>query len=167
MQKQYSYQRLSYRFDESCLALRDIAAGTGFYLRVEASGALFSVGDTRAAQGDGEVCGTAIESPMSVALKFELIKQAPPSFPRFTAPGPVTSHLDRQGYQVSTGIGPDLMEAARDAVRGMVELLSRRHSMPPVETCMLCSVCSDLRIGEIVDLPNWIVSFYFPRAVFA
>lgn len=147
--------------------VRDLAAGAALYLPVEVSGALFSIGDTHAAQGDGEVCGTAIESPMSVALRFELIKQAPLAFPRFTTPGPVTSHLDSQGYEVSTGIGPDLMEAARAAVRGMVELLTRRHDMPAVQAYMLCSVCGDLRISEIVDLPNWTVSFYFPQAVFA
>ena len=147
--------------------VRDMSAGTELYLPVEVAGALFSVGDTHAAQGDGEVCGTAIESPMSVALKFELIKQAPLTFPRFTTPGPVTRHLDTQGYEVCTGIGPDLMEAARAAVRGMVELLSRRHGMPAVQAYMLCSVCGDLRISQIVDVPHWTVSFYFPRAVFA
>ena len=146
--------------------VRDIAAGTELYLPVEVAGALFSVGDTHAAQGDGEVCGTAIESPMSVALKFDLVKSTPLAFPRFTTPGPVTRHLDAKGYEVTTGIGPDLMEGARDAVRAMVELLSRRHGMPPVEAYMLCSVCGDLRVSEIVDMPNWTVSFYFPRVVF-
>lgn len=147
--------------------VRDIAAGTELYLPVEVPGALFSVGDTHAAQGDGEVCGTAIESPMNVALKFDLIKQAPLASPRFTTAGPVTRHLDGHGYEVCTGIGPDLMEAARAAVRGMVELLSQRHGMPAVQAYMLCSVCGDLRISEIVDAPNWTVSFYFPRVVFA
>ena len=79
----------------------------------------------------------------------------------------MTRHLDGQGYEVCTGIGPDLMEAARAAVRGMVELLSRRHGMPAVQAYMLCSVCGDLRISQIVDVPHWTVSFYFPRAVFA
>ena len=51
--------------------IRDVAAGTELYLPVEVAGGLFSVGDTHAAQGDGEVCGTAIESPMSVALRFD------------------------------------------------------------------------------------------------
>lgn len=147
--------------------VRDIAAGTELYLPVEVQGALFSVGDTHAAQGDGEVCGTAIESPMSVALRFDLIKQAPLAFPRFTTAGPVTRHLDEQGYEVCTGVGPDLMEAARAAVRGMVELLSHRLGMPAVQAYMLCSVCGDLRISEIVDAPNWVVSFYFPLAVLA
>jgi acetamidase/formamidase len=47
----------------------------------------------------------------------------------------------------------------------MVDLLSRRHGMSPVEAYMLCSVCADLRISEIVDMPNWLVSLYFPRVV--
>jgi acetamidase/formamidase len=146
--------------------VRDLAAGSVLHLPVEVAGALFSVGDTHAAQGDGEVCGTAIESPMRVALQFDLIKQTPLAYPRFRTPGPVTRHLDSKGYDVTTGIGPDLMAAARAAVRGMVDLLSTRHHMPAVEAYMLCSVCGDLRISEIVDLPNWTVAFYFPRVVF-
>jgi acetamidase/formamidase len=50
-------------------------------------------------------------------------------------------------------------------VSGMVDLLSKRHNIAPVEAYMLCSVCGDLRISEIVDMPNWVVSFYFPRVV--
>jgi acetamidase/formamidase len=145
--------------------VRDIAEGCELYLPVEVAGALFSVGDTHAAQGDGEVCGTAIESPMSVALRFDLIRNETLMFPRFTTPGPVTRHLDAKGYEVTTGVGPDLMEGARAALRAMVDLLSRRHGMSPVEAYMLCSVCADLRISEIVDMPNWLVSLYFPRVV--
>jgi len=146
--------------------VRDIAQGTELFLPIEARGALFSVGDTHAAQGDGEVCGTAIESPMRVALQFDLIKRVPLAFPRFRTPGPVTNHLDAAGYEVTTGIGPDLMAAARAAVRSMIDLLGRDHGMPAIDAYLLCSVCGDLRISEIVDLPNWTVSFYFPRVVF-
>ncbi len=146
--------------------VRDIAAGTELYLPIEVRGALFSVGDTHAAQGDGEVCGTAIESPMKVALHFELIKQTPLAYPRFTTPGPVTRHLDAKGYEVTTGIGPDLMEAARGAVRSMIDLLGTQRGMPAVDAYMLCSVCGDLRISEIVDAPNWTVAFYLPRVIF-
>jgi acetamidase/formamidase len=145
--------------------VRDIAAGSELYLPIEVEGALFSVGDTHAAQGDGEVCGTAIESPMSVALKFELVKDARLAYPRFTTKGPVTPHLDAKGYEVTTGIGPDLMAGARDAVSGMIDLLGRRHGMAATDAYMLCSVCADLRISSIVDVPNWVVSFYFPRVV--
>jgi acetamidase/formamidase len=147
------------------LDIRDLAAGAELYLPIEVAGALFSVGDTHAAQGDGEVCGTAIESPMNVVLSFDLIRGANLKTPRFTTPGPVARHLDVKGYEVTTGIGPDLMEAARAAVSNMIDLLSARYNMRPVDAYMLCSVCADLRISEIVDQPNWVVSFYFPRVV--
>lgn len=148
------------------LDIRDLAAGTTLYLPVEVAGALFSVGDTHAAQGDGEVCGTAIESPMDVVLKLDLVKDAWLKTPRFTTPGPVTRHLDAKGYEVTTGIGPDLMTGAREAVSQMIDLLAGRYGMDPVDAYMLVSVCGDLRISEIVDMPNWVVSFYFPRCVF-
>lgn len=148
------------------LDIRDLAAGTTLYLPVEVEGALFSVGDTHAAQGDGEVCGTAIESPFDVVLTLDLIKDQPLKTPRFTTPGPVTRHLDAKGYEVTTGIGPDLWAAARDAVANMVDLLATTQKMDPVDAYMLVSTCGDLRISEIVDMPNVVVSFYFPRAVF-
>jgi amidase len=135
-------------------------------LPVEVEGALFSVGDTHAVQGDGEVCGTAIESPMNVVLTLEVEEGANLRAPRFTTPGPVTRHLDAKGYEVTTGVGPDLMQGARTAVMGMIDLLTARHNLSPVAAYMLCSVCADLRINEIVDQPNWVVSLYFPRAIF-
>jgi len=146
--------------------IRDLAAGVSLYLPVEVAGGLFSIGDTHAAQGDGEICGTAIESPMSVTVTLDLVKDARLAAPRFTTPGPVTRHLDAQGYEVTTGVGPDLMTGAREAVSRMVDLLCATQGMQPVEAYMLCSVCGDLRISEVVDQPNWIVAFYFPRIVF-
>jgi len=148
------------------LDVRDLASGSVLYLPVEVEGALFSVGDTHAAQGDGEVCGTAIESPMGLELTFDVIKGAHLASPRFTTPGPVTRHLDAKGYEVTTGIGPDLMTGAREAVMRMVELIASRHGLTAVDAYMLVSVCGDLRISEIVDAPNWVVAFYFPRLVF-
>ncbi|MVA22817.1 acetamidase/formamidase family protein [Agrobacterium vitis] len=149
------------------LDIRDLSAGVTLYLPVEVEGGLFSVGDTHAAQGDGEVCGTAIESRMDVELTLELVKGMALQSPRFTVTEPVTRHLDGAGYEVTTGIGPDLMTGAREAVMRMVDLLSAEHGMAPVDAYMLCSVCGDLRISEVVDMPNWVVSFYFPRIVFA
>jgi len=149
------------------LDIRDLSAGTTLYLPVEVEGALFSIGDTHAAQGDGEVCGTAIESPMRAVVTLELVKDTRLESPRFTTPGPVSRHLDAAGYDVTTGVGPDLMTGAREAVARMIDLLCAARKMSPVEAYMLCSVCGDLRISEIVDQPNWVVSFYFPRVVFA
>ncbi|MBB5755178.1 acetamidase/formamidase family protein [Prosthecomicrobium pneumaticum] len=149
------------------LDIRDLSEGVTLYLPVEVPGALFSIGDTHAAQGDGEVCGTAIESRMDVEVTLDLVKDARLAAPRFTTPGPVTRHLDAAGYEVTTGIGPDLMTGAREALKRMIDLLAAEHGMSPVDAYMLCSVCGDLRISEIVDMPNWVVSFYFPRIVFS
>ena len=146
--------------------IRDLSAGTELYLPIEVAGALFSVGDTHAAQGDGEVCGTAIESPMTVALTFDLVKGADLAFPRYDTAGPVSRHFDEKGYHVTTGIGPDLMQGAKHAVSGMIERLGTLHGLAAAEAYMLCSVCADLRISEIVDQPNWVVSLYFPKIVF-
>jgi acetamidase/formamidase len=147
------------------LDIRDLSAGTTLYLPIEVEGALFSVGDTHAAQGDGEVCGTAIESPMNVVATLDLVKGANLRFPRFSTPGPVTRHLDAKGYEVTTGIGADLFEGARAAVADMIDVVSAMTGMSAVDAYMLLSVCGDLRISEIVDQPNWVVSFYFPRIV--
>ena len=146
--------------------IRDLGSGTVLYLPVEVNGALFSVGDTHAAQGDGEVCGTALESPMEVALTFDLVKGETLPFPRFETPGPVSRHFDGKGYLVTTGIDPDLMQCARQAVSGMIDLLGRLQGLTAPQAYMLCSVCADLRISEIVDQPNWVVSLFFPKIVF-
>ena len=147
--------------------IRDLTAGVTLYLPVEVEGALFSIGDTHAAQGDGEVCGTAIESQMEVEATLELVKDARLKSPRFTTTEPVTRHLDGAGYEVTTGIGPDLMTGARESVMRMIDLLGAEYGMSAMDAYLLCSVCGDLRISEIVDMPNWVVSFYFPRIVFA
>jgi acetamidase/formamidase len=149
------------------LDIRDLSAGVTLYLPVEVEGGLFSIGDTHAAQGDGEVCGTAIESQMEVEATIELVRDARLKSPRFTTTEPVTRHLDAAGYEVTTGVGPDLMTGAREAVSRMIDLLTAEHGYSAVDAYLLSSVCGDLRISEIVDMPNWVVSFYFPRIVFA
>ena len=69
-------------------------------------------------------------------------------------------------YMEYSSINSALTTAAKDAVSGMIDLLTFRHKISPVHAYMLCSVAGDLRISEIVDIPNWVVSFYFPRVVF-
>lgn len=147
------------------LDLRDLATGTVLYLPVEVPGGLFSIGDAHAAQGDGEVCGTAIETAMRVSLNLDLVKEANIPSPQFETTIPVTRHLDEKGYLVTTGVGPDLMQDAKDAVQSMIDLLQTRTKVSAEDAYMLCSVTADLRIGEIVDAPNWVVACYFPRKV--
>ena len=146
--------------------IRDLGAGTTLYLPVQVAGALFSVGDTHAAQGDGEVCGTAIESPMEITLGFDLVKDANLPTPQFQTAGPVTRHLDDKGYYVTTGVSDDLMTASKDAVRAMIEHLGKTYDLSPEDAYLLSSVTCDLRISEIVDVPNWLVSFYLPLNLF-
>jgi len=159
------HSTLSPRRGGGTLDIRDLATGSTLYLPVEVPGALFSIGDPHAAQGDGEVCGSGIESPMNVILRLELVKHLELSMPRFTTPGPVTNHLSAKGYEVTTGVGPDLMTCARVAVANMIEFLGKAHGISASDAYMLCSVCGDLRVSEIVDVPNWVMSFYFPRVV--
>ncbi len=147
------------------LDLRDLAAGTILYLPVETDGGLLSLGDTHATQGNGELAGTALESPMSVALRLELEKDYPLGGPRFITPGPVVRHLDGSGYYGTCGVGPDLREAARMATTEMIDHLAREHGLAPVDAYLLCSVCGDLVISEMVNAPVNVVSLYFPRCV--
>lgn len=148
------------------LDTRDLTVGVEIYLPVQVPGALFSLGDPHCAQGDGEVCGTAIESPMGATVKLELVKNEQLRFPRFVTHGPVTQHIDSRGYEATMGVGPDIMEASRNAVRGMIERLMKLHGLSAADAYMLCSVAGDLRINEIVDMPNVVVSFYMPRQIF-
>ena len=79
----------------------------------------------------------------------------------------MTNHIDGQGYRITTGVGDDLMVAARDAVSEMIDWICATTQMSAVNAYMLCSVAGDLRISEIVDVPNWVFSFYFPKSVLA
>jgi len=149
------------------LDIKDMRAGTELLLPVEVEGGLLSIGDTHAAQGDGEVCGTAIESQMDVIVKVDLIKGANIASPQFATTGPVKNKSDQSGHWVTTGVGPDLFAGAQSALRQMIELLVKDNkNLDPVDAYMLCSVAGDLRISEIVDMPNWVASFYFPKSVF-
>lgn len=144
----------------------DMVAGARLLLPVQVPGALFSVGDTHAAQGDGEVCGTAIESPMSVALRFDLIKGQQHRSPRIELPTTIRPRHHPSETLITTGIGNDLMQAARDAVREMIDYLLRERALSPELAYCLCSTAVDLRISEIVNAPNWVVSAYLPLSIF-
>jgi acetamidase/formamidase len=139
------------------LDTKHLTVGTKLYLPVGVEGALFSVGDTHAAQGDGEVCGTAIESRMRVALRFRVRRDLRLRFPAFETFGEPPRRPRDEGSFVTTGVGPDLMGAARDATAGMIDHLMARTHLDAAEAYALCSVAVDLRVHEIVDAPNWVV----------
>ncbi len=148
---------------------RHLTAGTKLYLPVYVPGALFSAGDCHAAQGDGEVCVTGIECPMTFALRFNLLKGGPLrpwSFHFRTPAAPLQPRSDARGYHSVCALGPDLMENARNAVRDTIGWLKADHGLSREDAYVLCSLAGDLRISQIVDQPNWGVSFYFPLSVF-
>ncbi|MET3682805.1 acetamidase/formamidase [Alkalibacillus flavidus] len=146
--------------------IRHLTKGTRLFLPVWVAGALFSVGDTHAAQGDGEVCGTAIEAPMEIQLKFKLHKGKSIQEPRFITPGPLTTGLDEKGYYVTTGHSDDLMTASKKAVEYMIEHLGETYGLSDQDAYALSSVAVDLKISEIVDVPNYLVSAYLPQKIF-
>jgi acetamidase/formamidase len=148
---------------------RHLTAGTKLYLPVYLPGAMFSAGDCHAAQGDGEVCVTGIECPMSFSLRFGVVKGGrlrPWSYHFRTPAGTLQPRSDAAGYHAVCALGPDLMENARNAVRDTISWLRAGHSLSREDAYILCSLAGDLRISQIVDQPNFGVSFYLPMSVF-
>lgn len=145
---------------------RHITKGSTLYLPVQVPGALFSCGDAHAAQGDGEVCVTGIECPMYAAFRFDLVKGKNLPAPQFKTPGALTPKSEGAGWYATMGVNTDLMEATKNSLRAMVAHMSETYSMEPVEAYLLASLVVDLKISEVVDQPNWIVSSYLPLAIF-
>jgi acetamidase/formamidase len=145
---------------------RHLTAGATLFLPVFVPGARLSMGDGHAAQGDGEVCGTAIETPMRALVRLSVRKDVRVTAPEFlTADGAAAATPIGRRY-VTDGVGPDLLEAARDATRRMIDWLGREHGLAAVDAYLLCSVAVDLRISEIVDMPNYLVSAHCPLSIF-
>jgi acetamidase/formamidase len=144
---------------------RDLTVGSRVFLPVQTSGARIAFGDPHAAQGDGEVCVAALEAGLSGSMRVRLHKGMTIAAPRFQTAGPLRSGIDGQGYFATMGIGPDLMIAAQDAVRGMIDHLGKEYGVDPLDAYLLSSVAVDLKITEVVDLPNWVVSAYLPLSI--
>jgi acetamidase/formamidase len=145
---------------------RQLVCGTTLYLTVQVPGALFSCGDAHASQGDGEVCVTGIEAPMRGQLRFTLEKGRRIPAPQFRTTGALTPRVDGAGWYGTTGVGPDLYAAAQDAVRAMIDHLVATHGLSRQDAYVLSSLCVDLRISEVVDAGQYIVSALLPLAVF-
>lgn len=120
---------------------RELVAGSTLYLPVGVEGALFSCGDGHGAQGDGEVCGNAIECPMQcVELTFNLLDR-PLQAPRAQTPA---------GW-ITLGFGPTLDAAADMAMSNMLDLIQELHGLPRQEALAFASLAVDLRITQVVN----------------
>ncbi len=142
--------------------VRQLTAGATLYLPVEVDGALFSVGDAHGVQGDGEVCITAVEMDSVTRLRFSLSDVALRE-PELRIQRPPT--VIGGAYHGCTAHAPDLMEAARNATRWLIEWLCREARLCAEDAYTLASVAAELRISQIVDAPNWTVTAFFPLSV--
>ena len=146
--------------------IRQLAAGATLYLPVLVDGALFSVGDAHAAQGDGEVCVTAVEMSARVTLRIGLQAGRRLAEPRLRTTNP-PSGRGRQGpWIATTAHGPDLFASAQQAIRYLIEQIVDERGLSREQAYIVCSVAADLKISEIVDAPNWIVSAFLPESIF-
>ena len=162
--------------------IKHLTAGATLYLPVYQPGALFSVGDAHFAQGDGESCGTAVETSATFVAKFELLKgeaaRRKQNDPSFEHPGFFTSPemgVPRRFY-ATTGIpvsrdglrneSEDLTMAARNALLNMIDYLTDTRGLTRQQAYCLTSVAVDLKVSQVVDVPNLIVSAFLPLDIF-
>lgn len=118
-----------------------LVAGTKVYIPVHAPGALFAVGDGHAAQGDGEVCLTAIETNLTGVFRFTIRKDMKLRWPRAETP----THF------ITMGLHESLDEAARRATKEMIEYLVTARGLSRDDAYMLTSAAVDLHVTEVVD----------------
>jgi acetamidase/formamidase len=137
------------------LDIRHIGPGARLVLPVGVDGALLSLGDAHAAMGDGEVCGTGVETDATVRLRVSLQRDAAPKTPVVET----DPRTHRTGAALATtGVGPDLMAAAAEATRALITEIVNRTGLAAADAYLLASVAADLKISEVVDVPNWVVS---------
>jgi acetamidase/formamidase len=146
--------------------IKHLRVGTTLYLPVAVEGALFAVGDTHAAMGDGEVCGTAVETAMDIAVRLTVHKHWRIAYPQYHVPAGQLASTEQSSYHVCTGIHPDLLTAAKEAIWGTITHIERAYGRTREEAYAIASVAVDLRIHEIVDAPNWTVGAFLPEAIF-
>lgn len=133
-----------------------LVEGTTVYFPVFVKGALFSIGDGHAVQGYGEVCGSAIEAPMTFTYRLRVLKNKPPiQEPQY----------ETSDYYAVTGFGTTIDIATKKAVNYMVDYLTNNYNVSPEDAYMLCSLVGDLKIAEVVDVPNMLVTMHFPKSI--
>jgi formamidase len=163
------------------LDIKQLSKGARLLLPVFVEGALFSVGDAHFAQGDGEACGTAIEMAGSILVRFSLHKgearRRGIRFPRFqrndyyfppelAAPRRFLATTGMSVRADGTNESEDTTLSARNALLSMIDLLVER-GWTRQQAYAICSVAVDLKISELVDVPNMVVSAFLPLDIFA
>jgi formamidase len=167
---------------ENCgnVDVKQLTKGSRLYIPVNVEGALYSVGDGHYAQGDSECCGTAIEMGATAVVRFKIHRGEAKArrivWPRFAHPGffaaPESGMPRNFIATMGMPIGPDgrnencdVSLAARNAVIEMIKLLEER-GWTKEQAYVLCSVAVDLRVSQVVDVPNVTVSALLPEDIF-
>jgi formamidase len=138
------------------------------------------VGDGHFAQGDGEVCVTAVEMGATAAVRFRVLKNAPafrsmraPRFahdgyfapPEWAAPRRFVATMGLPIRDDGVNDGENLTLACRNALLNMLDLLQER-GWSREQAYIICSVAVDLRVSNVVDVPNYVVSALLPEDIF-
>jgi formamidase len=161
------------------LDIKQLSAGTRLLLPVFTTGALFSAGDAHFAQGDSECCGTAIEMDCTLHVSFQVRRGEAarrnlrfPMFERddyFISPEMAAPRrfLATTGMCIANGVNEseNATLAARQALLNMIQLLMERGWSREQAYC-ICSVAVDLKLSEMVDVPNFVVSAFLPLDIF-
>jgi formamidase len=160
--------------------VKQMTVGSKLLVPVNVEGALYSVGDGHFAQGDSECCGTAIEMGAAVTVRFRLHRGVAASrhivWPRFAhpdyfsapqwaAPRNFTATMGMPIREDGTNESGDITLATRNAVINMIDLLQER-GWTREQAYVICSVAVDLRVSNVVDMPNVVVSAILPEEIF-
>ncbi len=135
---------------------RELTAGATLYIPVFVPGALFAVGDGHAAQGDGEVDQTAIETSLRGRLQLTVRKNERLNWPR----------AETATDYISMGADPDLAVATRIAVQEMVDFLARTRGLTTHQAYQLVSVAGHVAVTQLVDKPTMGVHVKLPKSIF-
>jgi formamidase len=164
------------------LDVKQLTAGTTLFIPVYAPGALFSAGDAHFAQGDGEVCGTAVEMAGTFVGELHLrkgeaarrgvrsVQYSREEYvldPRFQAPRRFYATTGLSVRENGVQESEDATLAARNALLAMIDYLVDRMKFTREQAYAICSVAVDLKISEMVDVPNITVSAVLPLDIFA
>lgn len=160
--------------------VKQLTIGSKLLLPVNVEGALYSVGDGHFAQGDSECCGTAIEMGATVTVRFRIHRGAAARhniiWPRFAHPGYFAApewaaprnFIATMGMPIredGTNESGDVTLAARNAIINMIDLLEER-GWSREQAYVICSVAADLKVSNVVDVPNVVVSAILPEDIF-
>jgi formamidase len=163
------------------LDIKQLTAGTTVRIPVYVPGALFSVGDGHFAQGDCETCGTAVEMGATFYASFHLVKGEAErrnirdvqfyrndyfTTPEMAVPQRFFATTGQSYTREGVNYSEDLTLAARNALLNMIDYLVDHRGYTPQQAYAICSVAVDLKVSEMVDVPNFVVSAFLPLDIF-